>query len=82
MALFWHSGSQFGTFGSTLGGDFGISGAPWAAIFATRDLPGGPWEQQDGFEVVNDMTLVDLGLSSGGVYVSSRDSKCFKHIVF
>ena len=57
-------------FGSTLGGYFGTSGAPWEAVLAPRDHPGGPWEQQDGFEVVNNRILVDLGIISGHVYVS------------
>ena len=35
-----------------LGIHFGTSGPPWEAILAPRDRPGGPWEQQDGFEVV------------------------------
>ena len=41
--------------------------APWEAILAPRDQPGGPWEQQDGQEVVNDRFFVDLGVISGPV---------------
>ena len=62
--------------GSTLGRDFGISGAPWEAILASRDHPGGPWEQQDGHEVANNRILVDFGLISGPVYVGFWSSKC------
>ena len=64
--LFWH-------LGSTLGGHFGVSGAPWEAILAPRDHP---WEQQDGHEVANDRILVDLGMISGLVSVSFWDSEC------
>ena len=53
-----------------MGGHFGISGAPWEAILALRDHPGGPWEQQDGHEVVNNKIFVDFGVISGRVYVS------------
>ena len=49
-----------------LGDHFGTSGTPWEAILA----PGGPWEQQDGHEVVNDRILIDFGMISGLVYVS------------
>ena len=37
---------------------------------APRDHPGGPWQQQDGHEVVNDTILVDFGVTSGPDYVS------------
>ena len=40
---------------------FCISGAPWDPILALRDHPGGPWEQQDGHEVVNNRILSVLG---------------------
>ena len=58
--------------------DFGISGAPWEAILAPRDHPGGPWEQQDGHEVVNDKNFVDFVIILGLVYVSFWSAKCFK----
>ena len=69
---FWH-------FGSTLGSNFGTSGAPWEAILAPRDHPGGPWEQQDGHEVANNRIFVDLGVILGLVYVSFWSSKCVKN---
>ena len=53
-----HLGRQFWHLGSTLGCHFGTSGPP-----------GGPWEQQDGHEVTRHRILVDLGVSSGLVYV-------------
>ena len=37
---------------------------------ASRDHPGGPWEQQDGVEVVNSKILFDVGMIWGVVYVS------------
>ena len=72
MAPLDHLGLPFSYLGSTLGSYFGISGAPWEAILASWDHPGGPWEQQDGHEVVHDRILVDFGVMSGG------GSKCFK----
>ena len=54
-----------------MGSYFGISGAPWEAILAPRDYPGGPWEQQDGHEVARQRILIDFGLISGHVSVSS-----------
>ena len=41
-------------------------------LLASRDHPGGPWEQQDGVEVVNNNNkiLFDLGMILGVVYVS------------
>ena len=59
---FWH-------LGSTLGGHFGTSGAPWEAILTPQDHTGAPWEQQDGHEVANNRILVDLGMISGPVCV-------------
>ena len=50
-------------------------GAPWGAILAPRDHPGGPWEQQDGHEVANDKIVVDFGLISGRVFVSFWNAK-------
>ena len=43
------------------GGHFGISGASWDAIWRPQAHPGGPWEQQDGLEVVNNTIFVDFG---------------------
>ena len=61
------------------GSHFGISGAPWEAILAPRDHPGGPWEQQDGHEVANNRIFVDFGVISGPVYVGFSGPKCFKN---
>ena len=61
---------RFGHFGSTSQNHFGTSGAPWDAIFAPRNHPGGPWEKQDGHEVANNRIFVDLGVISGLVSVS------------
>ena len=63
-----------------MGGRFGVSEAPWDAIPALRDHPGGPWGQQDGHEVANDRIFVDLGEISGPVYISFWGSKCVKHL--
>ena len=63
-----------------MGGSFGVSGAPWEAIVAPRDHPGGPWEQQDGHEFANDRIFVDFGMISGLVYVSFWDSKCMNFL--
>ena len=60
---------------STLASHFGISGAPWDAILAPRDHPGRPWEQQDGFEVVNNRIFGDFGMILGPVYVSFWNPK-------
>ena len=48
-----------------LGIHLGASGAPRGGILAPRDHPGGPWEQQDGFEVVDKRILVDFGIILG-----------------
>ena len=61
-----------------LGGHFDTLGAPWEAILAPRDYPGGPWEQQDGFEVVNNRICVDLGVMIGRVYAVFRDKNAYK----
>ena len=66
--------------GSISGGYFGTSGAPWGAILAPRDHPGGPWEQQDGLEFANNRILVDLGMIPGFVYVSFWGPKCIKNL--
>ena len=39
-------GNHFGTSVAPLGSNFGTSGAPWEAILAPRDHPGGPWESR------------------------------------
>ena len=62
-----HLGRPFWHLGSTLGSHFGVSEAPWEAILATRDHPGGPWEQQDGHKVARHRILVDFGMISGRV---------------
>ena len=49
-------------------GHLGTSRATWEAILSPRDHPGGPWEQQDGLEVVNIWIVVDLGVIWGPVY--------------
>ena len=50
-----------------MGDHFGVSGAPWEAILALRDHPGGPGEQQDGHEVVNAGIFVHFGVIAGFV---------------
>ena len=54
----------------TLGYHFGTSGAPWGTILASREHPGGPWEQQDGFEVVDFIILLDFGVILGSYFES------------
>ena len=61
---FWH-------LGSTLEGHFGTSEAPWEVILTPRDHLGGPWEQQDGLEVV-DNRIWGLFMS---VFESQNSSK-------
>ena len=70
-----HFGEPILHLGSTLGGHFGVSGAPWEVILAHRNHPGGPWEQRDGAEVANNRILVDFGVISGFVYVYFWSSK-------
>ena len=54
-----------------MGSSFGILEAPWEAVLAPRDHPGGAWEQQqDEQEVANDRILVDLGMILGPVSIS------------
>ena len=60
---------------------FGVSGAPWEAILAPRNYPGGPWEQQDGPEVASNRIFIDLGMISGLLYVSFWNSKYIKYRV-
>ena len=52
-----------------MGSHFGVAEAPGEAILAPGDHPGGPWEQQDGHEVANNMILIDSGVISGRVSV-------------
>ena len=37
----------------------------WEAILAPQDHPGRPWEQQDGFEIVNNRIWVDFRMIFG-----------------
>ena len=48
------------------------------AILSLRDHPGGPWEQQDGFEVIDNRIRLDSGVVSGLVFVSFWGSKYLK----
>ena len=57
---------------------FHTSGAPWRTILAPKDLPGGPWEQQDGLEMVVYRILFDFGVIWGPVYMSFLSSRSFK----
>ena len=57
-----------------LGNNFGTSGAPWGAILAPRDHLGGPWEQQDGHEVVRSRIFIDFGVILEPVYRSFLNS--------
>ena len=43
---------------------------------ALWDHPGGPWEQQDGLEVVENRIFCDFGMISGLVYVGFSGPKC------
>ena len=62
---------------------FGTSGAPWGAILAPRDHPGGPWEQQDGHELVWSRIFIDFGVILGPVYISFLGSRSLKlHFCF
>ena len=65
-----------------LGTHFDTSGAPWGVILAPRDHPGGPWEQQDGLEVVNNRICVDFGMILGLVYVSFWVHNAYYFFVF
>ena len=53
-----------------LGDNFSTSGAPLGAILAPRGHPGGPWEQQDGLEMVIYRILPDFRVISRRVYIS------------
>ena len=66
------------------GNHFGTSGEPWGAILAPRGRPGGPWEQQDGLEVVLYRILYDLGVILGLACISflSSRSSCFFRACF
>ena len=62
---FGFSGLPFGRLGVsflTFWELFGTSGAPWKAILAPRDQSGGPWEQQDGLDAVDNRIWVDFGM--------------------
>ena len=74
-----HPGTTLGDHFGTLGSHFGVSEAPWEAILAPRDYPGGPWGQHDGHEVANARICVDFGMISRLVYVSFWGSKCVKN---
>ena len=75
FALWEYLGRPFWHLRSTLGSHFGVSEALWEAIFALRDQPRGPWEQQDGHEVANDRIFVDLGMISGLIYLGFSGPK-------
>ena len=60
---------------------FSTSGALWELIFAPWGHLGGPWDQQDGFEMVNNRILVDFGVIRELVYVSFWVSKCLQNLV-
>ena len=81
MPRFCSSGSHFGISGAPWGANFGTSGTHWEAIWAPRDYPGGPWEQQDGHEVACHRILVDFGLISGPVSVSFSNFKCVSFLL-
>ena len=53
-----------------LGIHFGTAGAPWGVILAPRDHPGGPWEQQDGLEVVQNRISIDFAVILGPYFES------------
>ena len=65
-----------------LGDHFSTSGANWEASFAARGQPGGPWVQQDGFEMANNNMFVDFLLIWGLVYVSFLGTKMFNKMFF
>ena len=66
-----------------LGGHFNLLGTPWKAILAFRDHPGRTWEQQDGFEVVDNRMCFDFAVIVVAVYVSFWISKYLTiHVVF
>ena len=50
-----------------LGDYFSTSGAPWGSIFPLQGHSGGPWEQQDDREAVNNWILRVLGVTLGFV---------------
>ena len=73
---------------------FGISGLPfgglgvfiltfWKAILVPRDHPAGPWEQQDGHEVVRNMMFIDFGVILGPVKISFLIARSLRfHFLF
>ena len=56
----------------------GTSGAPWGAIWAPPDHPGGPGEQQDGHGVVWNSIFIDFRMILGPVYISFLSSRSLK----
>ena len=48
------------------------------AILAPRGHPGGPWEQQDAFEMVAYRILFDLGMILRLVYISFSGARSSK----
>ena len=62
-----------------LGDHFSTSGASRGVILAPRDHAGGPWEQQDGFEMVAYRILLDFGVIFGPVYITFLSSKILKY---
>ena len=57
-----HFGASVPPFWHPWRNHFSTSGPPWETILAPRDHPGGPWEQQDGHEVVRSRLLIDFGM--------------------
>ena len=55
-----------------------LRSSPSAAVLAPRDHVGGPWEQQDGFEMVVYRILFDSEVIWGPVYISFLGSKSLK----
>ena len=58
-----------------LGNHFRTSGTPWGTMLAYQHHAGGPWEQQDGFEIVIYRILFDLGIILRPVYFSFFECK-------
>ena len=49
---------------------------------ALRGHPGGPWGQQDGFEMVVYRILLDFGVILGPVYIRYLNSRILKFVFF
>ena len=60
---------------SAPGNHFHTSGAPQRTILASRDHPGGLWEQQDGLEVVVYRISFDFGVILGPAYINFLSSR-------